>query len=72
MEGGPAPDASPLAASVSLNSTHTVFDTVYTPEETPLIRDARDAGATVVLGSVLFSLQAALQFEHWTGERMPS
>lgn len=72
MEGGPAPDESPLSTSVVLNKTHTVFDTVYTPEETPLIRAARAAGATVVLGSALFSLQAALQFELWTGERMPS
>ena len=48
-----------------------VFDSVYNPLETRLLREAKSAGCKVVLGSELFVNQAARQFELWTGESAP-
>jgi 3-dehydroquinate dehydratase/shikimate dehydrogenase len=48
-----------------------VFDMVYTPLETELLRRAKAQGATVVPGLEMFLEQAARQFEIWTGERAP-
>lgn len=45
-----------------------VFDTIYTPAETKLIRQARSVGAVTVLGKEMFVRQAALQFSAWTGQ----
>jgi 3-dehydroquinate dehydratase/shikimate dehydrogenase len=48
-----------------------VFDMVYNPRETALIRKAREQGATVICGHEMFLEQAAQQFETWTGELAP-
>jgi 3-dehydroquinate dehydratase/shikimate dehydrogenase len=48
-----------------------VFDMVYNPLETVLIRNAREQGKTVVPGLDMFLEQAARQFEVWTGESAP-
>jgi 3-dehydroquinate dehydratase/shikimate dehydrogenase len=48
-----------------------VFDMVYNPIETLLLRRAREQGKTVVPGTEMFLEQAALQFEIWTGESAP-
>ncbi|MGK2910366.1 MAG: shikimate dehydrogenase [Sphingobium sp.] len=45
----------------------TVFDTVYTPEHTLLIRDAEARGCGVITGLDMFVRQAAKQFELFTG-----
>jgi len=44
-----------------------VFDVVALPVETPLVRAARAAGLTVLSGAEVHALQAALQFERYTG-----
>ncbi|RCS41221.1 shikimate dehydrogenase [Bremerella cremea] len=44
-----------------------VFDTVYNPEQTLLIKEAKATGARVVTGVEMFVRQAALQFKHFTG-----
>jgi 3-dehydroquinate dehydratase / shikimate dehydrogenase len=49
-----------------------VFDSVYNPLETRLLREAKAAGCTVIPGSELFINQAARQFELWTGEPAPT
>ncbi len=49
----------------------TVFDTVYTPETTLLVKEARDRGCAVVTGVELFVRQAALQFQLFTGRPAP-
>lgn len=46
-----------------------VFDVVALPSETPLITAARAAGATVITGAEVIALQAAEQFERYTGVR---
>jgi 3-dehydroquinate dehydratase/shikimate dehydrogenase len=43
-----------------------VFDMVYNPLRTALIRNAQAQGKTVVLGLEMFVEQAAAQFELWT------
>ena len=48
-----------------------VFDMVYNPVETQLIRRARAQGKKVVPGITMFLEQAAQQFEIWTGESAP-
>ena len=47
----------------------TVFDVVALPSETPLIEAARAAGVQVVTGAEVIALQAAEQFERYTGVR---
>jgi 3-dehydroquinate dehydratase/shikimate dehydrogenase len=49
-----------------------VFDMVYNPPTTRLLRSARDQGKTVIRGTAMFLAQAARQFEIWTGHRAPS
>jgi shikimate dehydrogenase len=49
-----------------------VFDVVYTPLETRLLKDAAAAGATCVPGLGMFVHQAAIQFELWTGQKAPA
>ncbi|MCB9853811.1 MAG: type I 3-dehydroquinate dehydratase [Phycisphaerales bacterium] len=44
-----------------------VFDTIYAPADTQLLRDARAAGCSTVGGSAMFSNQAAAQWEFWMG-----
>jgi 3-dehydroquinate dehydratase/shikimate dehydrogenase len=48
-----------------------VFDMVYNPLETVLLRRAREQGKTIVEGLEMFIEQAARQFETWTGETAP-
>ena len=48
-----------------------VFDMVYNPLETMLIRRAREENKAVVPGIEMFIEQAVRQFEIWTGESAP-
>ena len=48
-----------------------VFDTVYNPETTLLIKDARAKGCRTVSGIEMFVRQAARQFEMFTGKPGP-
>jgi shikimate dehydrogenase len=45
----------------------TVFDLVYVPPETPLVRQARARGLRAANGSEMLISQAAIAFERWTG-----
>ena len=49
-----------------------VFDLVYSPSETALIRQARDAGCWTIGGIEMLIGQAERQFETWTGHAPPS
>lgn len=48
-----------------------VFDTVYNPENTLFIKDARNRGCSVVTGVDMFIRQAALQYKLFTGNETP-
>ena len=54
-----------------LRSDLVVFDAVYNPRQTLLLRDATAAGCRVIEGTEMFLGQAALQFERWTGKPAP-
>jgi len=51
----------------ALPATATVFDLVYVPVETPLLRAARARGLRAANGSEMLIAQAAIAFERWTG-----
>jgi shikimate dehydrogenase len=48
-----------------------VFDIVYNPIETKLLREAKAAGAKVIGGVDMLAWQGALAFEKWTGQPAP-
>jgi shikimate dehydrogenase len=50
-----------------LRDDATVFDLVYVPPETPLLRAARQRGLSAANGSEMLIQQAAIAFERWTG-----
>lgn len=45
-----------------------VFDTIYNPENTLLIKEARERDCVAVTGTEMFIRQAAAQFERFTGK----
>jgi shikimate dehydrogenase len=54
-----------------LHDRLTVFDIVYNPKETRLLREAREKGGTIIYGYKMFLYQAAIQFELFTGCQAP-
>jgi 3-dehydroquinate dehydratase/shikimate dehydrogenase len=48
-----------------------VFDTVYNPENTLLVKEARAAGCRTVTGVEMFVRQASIQFRIWNGVEPP-
>ncbi|WP_214084394.1 shikimate dehydrogenase [Methanoculleus sp.] len=64
---GMEPDTRSLLAPGDLERGTTVFDLVYTPPETPLIRAAREAGCETIPGTEMFVHQATEQFRLITG-----
>jgi shikimate dehydrogenase len=69
--GMTGPDEDVLAFDPDLLRGATrVFDVVATPVETPLVRTARAGRIPVITGAEVHALQAALQFERYTGVRL--
>ncbi|NIQ37621.1 MAG: shikimate dehydrogenase [Proteobacteria bacterium] len=54
-----------------LRPTHLVFDTVYNPIQTQLLKDARKQGCRIASGFQMFLHQGVAQFERWTGRPAP-
>jgi 3-dehydroquinate dehydratase/shikimate dehydrogenase len=67
---GAQPGASPVAPEM-LRPGAVVFDMVYEPRETPLLRAARAAGGRTIDGVEMLVAQAVGQFEAWTGVEAP-
>ena len=68
MSGG---NEAELAFSEELiASASSVFDVVASPAETPLIAAARAQGKNLITGAQVHALQAALQFEKYTGVKL--
>lgn len=67
----PEVDASPIEAWSDAKPA-LVFDTIYNPVETKLLREARAKGIKTVGGVEMFVRQAASQFELWTGRAAPT
>jgi 3-dehydroquinate dehydratase/shikimate dehydrogenase len=54
-----------------LSDSTLVFDTVYNPEQTLLLKHARERACPTVGGIEMFVRQAGRQFELFTGESPP-
>jgi 3-dehydroquinate dehydratase/shikimate dehydrogenase len=54
-----------------MNRRMIVFDTIYNPEQTLLLKTARENGCKTVSGVEMFVKQAELQFTFFTGEEAP-
>lgn len=54
-----------------LNGVRLVYDLVYNPNETLLLRNAHEAGCKTLSGLQMLVAQAALQFRLWTGKAAP-
>ena len=70
MHGSGAEDTLPCDPAAAGPAT-LVVDIVYAPEETPLLRAAREAGLPVLGGLPMLIHQGALAFELWTGRPAP-
>ena len=60
-------EAGTTIAVEQLPAWATVFDLVYVPPETPLLRAARARGMRAANGSEMLIQQAVVAFERWTG-----
>ncbi len=61
-------DASPVPQTC-LNSNMAVFDTVYNPLKTTLLRQAEQAGAKTINGAEMFISQAMAQYKLFIGDQ---
>ena len=69
---GMSPDSGESPVSVELlKDSLIVFDIVYNPIETRLLREAKAAGARTIGGIDMLAWQGALAFEKWTGQAAP-
>jgi shikimate dehydrogenase len=66
----PADEVSPVPAGL-LKGVPAVFDIVYNPLKTKLLKEAADAGALTLSGLDMLAWQGALAFEKWTGKAAP-
>ncbi|XP_041000947.1 bifunctional 3-dehydroquinate dehydratase/shikimate dehydrogenase, chloroplastic-like isoform X1 [Juglans microcarpa x Juglans regia] len=66
----PKVDETPIPKH-ALRSYSLVFDAVYTPKMTRLLREAEESGAKIVTGLEMFIGQAYEQFERFTGLPAP-
>jgi len=67
----PQVNASPWPEGVPFPENTAVYDLVYNPRETLLVRQARAAGLPATTGLGMLVEQAALAFERWTGLEAP-
>jgi shikimate dehydrogenase len=70
MRHSPWEGMTPLDAE-SIPSNALVYDLVYNPVETPLLRQAKIAGARVLEGLAMLVYQGAASFEIWVAREAP-
>ena len=70
MKYGLEEHSSPMR-SEQIPATALVSDLVYNPIETPLLREAKLAGAPTLGGLDMLVYQGAASFEMWTGKKAP-
>lgn len=68
----PEVDETPLPPSAFPRSSMVVFDTIYHPENTMMLKLAREHGCTTQTGVDMFIRQAALQFYIYTEMEAPT
>ena len=67
----PNVDDTPIASAEVMHEDLVVFDAVYNPNETGLLKEAIKAGAKPVYGIKMLLYQGAESFEIWTGKKAP-
>ncbi len=67
----PHENESPWPTDIPLPRHAAVYDLVYNPRETLLVRYARENGLPATTGLGMLIEQAALAFERWTGREAP-
>lgn len=67
----PNDEVSPLPENTTLSPSTIVYDLVYNPRETKLVREAKAQGCRAATGLGMLIEQAALSFEVWTGHTPP-
>ena len=70
MKDGPGQGVAPLLAE-DIPPTALVYDLVYNPATTPLLKEASRAGAAILGGLSMLVYQGAASFEMWTGREAP-
>ncbi len=65
---GMKPDDRPPYPLDALKQKHKVYDAIYNPSETVLLKVAREAGAATANGLSMLVHQGALSFETWTAQ----
>ena len=63
-------DKSPIDTSL-ITKDHVVFDIIYSPYETKLIKDSKEKGCKIVYGIEMLVNQGVLQFEKWRDIKAP-
>lgn len=64
-------DDEPIVRAGDMHEDLVVFDAVYNPNETILLKEAIKAGAKPVYGIKMLLYQGAESFEIWTGKKAP-
>ena len=70
MKYSPQQGQSPLSGDVIPEGV-LVYDLVFNPRVTPLLRLAQKAGADILGGLPMLVYQGAASFELWTGRKAP-
>ncbi|MBI2166534.1 MAG: shikimate dehydrogenase [Chloroflexi bacterium] len=70
MKHGPGEGETPMTADL-IPVSALVYDIVYNPPETPLLREAKKAGARTLGGLPMLVYQGAEAFRLWTGRQAP-
>ena len=70
MTHGPGAENTPLPRQV-ISPTALVYDLVYNPLETRLLREAAEAGASTLGGIQMLVYQGAASFEMWLERPAP-
>ena len=64
----PKIDFSPISKDL-LTENLFIFDIIYNPLQTRLLKDAKETGSKILNGLDMFIIQGALAFEWWTGKK---
>ena len=67
----PHTDATPWPEATDFSDGQIVYDLLYKPEQTRLLREAAARGAHTLGGLPMLILQAAASYIQWTGRAMP-
>lgn len=67
----PKTDATIISDTTMFRPDLFVFDVIYNPQETRLLREAKEAGCKTGNGMYMLLYQGAASFELWTGQGMP-